>query len=131
MRGDLFEVIGFMRRAMTVEGVNYEWSEYLLFNPYKGFRWLSEYNGHWNFLKTTTHIPKTKKGLGRPTAQYLDKTFVHFQTYKARVVLCRGRILLESASRGNLQGYGLYFSSLDPEPGADRSRRNLDNRGIH
>ena len=62
VRGDLFEVIGFMRRAMTVEGVNYEWSEYLLFNPYKGFRWLSEYNGHWNFLKTTTHIPRPKKG---------------------------------------------------------------------
>ncbi len=90
VRGDLFEVIGFMRRAMTVEGVNYEWSEYLLFNPYRGFRWLSEYNGHWNFLKTTTHIPKTKKGIGRPTVQYLDETFQHFQTYEASVVYVLG-----------------------------------------
>src|SRR5512143_1444949 len=30
LRGDPWEVIGFMRRAITVEGVDYEWSEYLL-----------------------------------------------------------------------------------------------------
>jgi hypothetical protein len=90
MKGDLFEVIGFMRRAMTVEGVVYEWSEYLLFSPYKGYRWLSEYNGHWSFLKTTTHIPKPKKWGSRPSIQYLDKTFLHFQTYEARVVYVMG-----------------------------------------
>lgn len=86
IRGDLFEVIGYLRRAVTVEGVDYEWSEYLLFNPYKGFRWLSEYNGHWSFLKTTTHIPR-KKGDG---ARYLDKTFLHFQTAESRVVFVLG-----------------------------------------
>ncbi len=86
VKGDLFEVIGFMRRAMTVEGVEYQWSEYLLFNPYQGFRWLSEYNGHWNFLKTTTNIPKMRTG----QAVYLDKTFKHFQTYPARVVFVLG-----------------------------------------
>jgi hypothetical protein len=90
MKGDLFEVIGFMRRAMTVEGVIYEWSEYLLFNPYKGYRWLSEYHGHWSFLRTTTHIPKTRRGGTRPSVQYLDQTFLHFQTYEARVVYVRG-----------------------------------------
>jgi hypothetical protein len=86
IRGDLFEVIGYLRRAVTVEGVDYEWSEYLLFNPFKGFRWLSEYNGHWNFLKTTTHIPR-KKGEG---VRYLDKTFLHFQTAESRVVCVLG-----------------------------------------
>jgi hypothetical protein len=86
IRGDLFEVIGYLRRAVTVEGVDYEWSEYLLFNPYKGFRWLSEYNGHWNFLKTTTHIPR-KRGDG---VRYLGKTFLHFQTAESRVVYVLG-----------------------------------------
>src|SRR5206468_2969474 len=28
-----------------------------LFNPYKGFRWLSEYNGHWTFIRTITERP--------------------------------------------------------------------------
>jgi Domain of unknown function (DUF4178) len=86
VRGDLFEVIGYLRRAVTVEGVDYEWSEYLLFNPYKGFRWLSEYHGHWNFLKTTTNIPK-KKGDG---VRYLDKTFLHFQSAESRVTYVLG-----------------------------------------
>ncbi|NWF54327.1 MAG: DUF4178 domain-containing protein [Syntrophaceae bacterium] len=86
LRGDLFEVIGYLRRAVTVEGVDYEWSEYLLFNPYKGFRWLSEYNGHWNFLKSTNQLPRTK-GDG---VKYLDKTFLHFQTAESRVVYVLG-----------------------------------------
>ncbi len=90
MKGDLFEVIGFMRRAMTVEGVKYEWSEYLLFNPYKGFRWLSEYNGHWSFLKATTNIPKLRKKMGRGIAKYLDRDFLQFQTYQANVVYVIG-----------------------------------------
>ncbi len=90
LRGDLWEVIGFMRRAITVEGVDYEWSEYLLFNPYKGFRWLTEYNGHWSFVKTTNQIPKRKEGRKRPEVRYLDETFLHFQTAEARVVYVMG-----------------------------------------
>ncbi len=90
VRGDMFEVIGYLRRAITVEGVDYEWSEYLLFNPYKGFRWLSEYNGHWNFLKAASSIPKPKAGGSRPAVKYLDQTFLHFQTAEARVVYVLG-----------------------------------------
>ena len=86
IRGEQFEAIGYLRRAVTVEGTDYEWSEYLLFNPYKGFRWLAEYNGHWNFMKTTTQNLKQKSGQVR----YLDKTFRHFQTAKARVVYVVG-----------------------------------------
>src|SRR5580704_11018598 len=43
-----YEVIGFQRRNTKSEGVRYDWQEYLLFNPYKGFRYLTEYQGHWN-----------------------------------------------------------------------------------
>jgi len=90
VKGDLWEVIGYLRRAITVEGVDYEWSEYLLFNPYKGFRWLSEYNGHWNLVKTTTHLPKAKEEGTREVVRYLDQTFRHFQTAEARVVYVVG-----------------------------------------
>src|ERR1051326_7943359 len=55
--GDTLEAIGYMRRKVTVEGIDYEWAEYLLFNPYKGFRWLSEYNGHWTFIRTLVERP--------------------------------------------------------------------------
>jgi uncharacterized protein DUF4178 len=82
LRGELFEVIGYLRRGITVEGVDYEWSEYLLFNPYKGFRWLSEYNGHWSYIKATTQIPERQRA---GTVDYLGQTFFHFQTADARV----------------------------------------------
>src|SRR5574341_723844 len=42
LHGDLYEVIGFQVRTIFVEGVSYSWAEYLLFNPYKGFRYLTE-----------------------------------------------------------------------------------------
>lgn len=51
LRGEEFEVLGFMQRAVVYYGSTYEWSEYLLYNPYKGYRWLLESNGHWTFLK--------------------------------------------------------------------------------
>ena len=87
LRGDPYEVIGFMCRAITVDGTDYEWSEYLLFNPYKGFRWLTEYNGHWNDVKTTTGQPEE---LVEVSASYLGSTFNHFQTAEARVTYVLG-----------------------------------------
>src|SRR6185369_4622477 len=76
-RGDEFEVIGFLRRNIKVEGVAYRWSEYLLFNPYIGFRWLTEYNGHWNFVEQTFHQPVT---LGNGGKAHRGVAFKHFQT---------------------------------------------------
>jgi hypothetical protein len=58
LRGEIFEVIGYMRRAMLSKS-DYEWSEYLP-SILKGFRWLSEYNGHWNYIKTTTIFPNVR-----------------------------------------------------------------------
>ena len=58
LRGEEFEAIGYMKRAVSYEGVPYEWSEYLLYNPFKGFRWLVEYNGHWTYFRQTTERPK-------------------------------------------------------------------------
>ncbi|MCX5905973.1 MAG: DUF4178 domain-containing protein [Deltaproteobacteria bacterium] len=89
LRGEILEMIGYMRRAVTVEGVVYEWSEYLLFNPYKGFRWLTESNGHFSLVKTASYLPKVKKG-PRPSASYLNQIFRHFQTAEARVVYVIG-----------------------------------------
>ena len=37
IRGADYEVIGFERRTIHVDGIPYSWHEYVLFNPYKGF----------------------------------------------------------------------------------------------
>ncbi len=84
IRGEKMECIGLQRRRVTVEGVNYEWSEYLLWNPYKGFRFLAECNGHWNYIKRTHVTPTTSLGSdGREEVQFLKKTYKHFQTARA------------------------------------------------
>lgn len=61
LRGLELEVIGFMRRRTRYYGVDYEWSEYLLWSPYVGYRWLLEYNGHWTFIENALEKPEEKR----------------------------------------------------------------------
>ena len=82
IKGDQYEVIGFQVRGIRVDDVDYHWSEYLLWNPYKGFRYLTEYDGHWNDVVVVKNTPEEKGGL-RPTVSYLGETFKHFQTATA------------------------------------------------
>lgn len=55
--GREWQAIGFQIRTMTADGERYEWSEYVLFNPYRGFRYLTEYQGHWNFIRVLSRLP--------------------------------------------------------------------------
>ncbi len=56
--GTQYEVIGFQVRQVADGDDTYAWDEYLLFNPYQGFRYLTEYNGHWNFVHVETALPE-------------------------------------------------------------------------
>lgn len=94
--GDPWEVVGFQQRTITVEGTDYSWREYVLFNPYKGFRYLTEYDGHWNDVVVLKSLPEeTRKG-GRPAAKVLGETFRHFQTASARTTFVLGEFPWES-----------------------------------
>jgi hypothetical protein len=87
LRGEKWEVIGFMRRCITIEGVGYRWSEYLLFNPYRGFRWLTEYNGHWNYVVQCVDHPPERSSR---SIRFRGQTFKHFQSAIARVEYALG-----------------------------------------
>ena len=76
IRGTQFEVIGFQRRTIQVDGTPYSWHEYLLFNPFKGFRYLTEYNGHWNDVSILRALPDLSPGAS--TLTYLGETYRHF-----------------------------------------------------
>lgn len=58
--GHEWEVIGFQVRTMTADGERYDWSEYVLFNPYRGFRYLTEYQGHWNLVRPLSRLPEVE-----------------------------------------------------------------------
>jgi hypothetical protein len=82
LRGTDYEAIGFQRRSIESDGVRYDWHEYLLFNPYKGFRYLSEYQGHWNDITVCKDLPLLQTGTV-PSANYLGEAYRHFQTADA------------------------------------------------
>ncbi|MCX6622447.1 MAG: DUF4178 domain-containing protein [Acidobacteria bacterium] len=81
-----YELIGFMVRSMKAEGVTYTWQEYVLFNPFKGFRYLTEYRGHWNDVKVIRSLPEAAgSSRGAEQLRVQGGTYRHFQTYNARV----------------------------------------------
>ena len=79
LHGAPYEVIGFQERSIEVEGERYAWREYVLFNPFKGFRYLTEYDGHWNDVITVRAVP-TVSG---QQVRYLGTVYKHFQSAKA------------------------------------------------
>jgi hypothetical protein len=44
-------VIGYVQREAMIEGVDYPFDEYLLYEPTIGFRWLVESDGHWSYVQ--------------------------------------------------------------------------------
>ena len=81
IRGTTYEVVGFQRRTIRVEGIPYSWHEYVLFNPFKGFRYLTEYNGHWNDTSILRSIPAVSPG--KSSLTYLGETYKQFQSANA------------------------------------------------
>jgi len=85
-----YEAIGCQRVTITVEGVDYSWSEYVCFNPYHGFMYLSEYEGHWNVIEKLRRPPQQPSSIGRSLVKLNDRTFHHFQSATARTTFALG-----------------------------------------
>ncbi len=62
LRGDKWQAIGYLRRKVRYYDVDYDWAEYLLYNPFKGYRWLLESGGHWTLLAPLPAAPVEKRG---------------------------------------------------------------------
>ncbi|ATY30714.1 DUF4178 domain-containing protein [Sphingomonas psychrotolerans] len=54
LRGVEWEAIGYLQRS---ENGAYGWEEYLLFNPYHGYRWLVKVRGGWSLGEALTVTP--------------------------------------------------------------------------
>jgi hypothetical protein len=85
-----WEVIGFQMRSETEEGVEYPWAEYVLFHPERGFRYLTEENGHWTDAVPLRSNPKMGAESQRPTAAINGETFKHFATGSATTTFVLG-----------------------------------------
>src|SRR5262249_42534609 len=78
LRGQVYEVIGAMGRVID----RYHWQEYLLFNPYVGFRWLVYDTGHWNFGEMVKDPAAARIG---PRLEYHGEHYDKFQAGTPRV----------------------------------------------
>lgn len=90
LAGKKWEVIGFQVRTIQVDGAPYSWHEYLLFNPYAGFRYLTHYDGHWNFVSTVRPLPALTSIRGRKAVTFEGRTYMHFQTAQATTTFVMG-----------------------------------------
>lgn len=88
--GAPWELIGFQVVTITVDDTDYSWTEYVAFNPYRGFLYLSEYQGHWNVIEKLRKRPREEQSQGRPVAIHDGRLFKHFQTAAARTTLALG-----------------------------------------
>lgn len=85
-----WEAIGFQTRGFEDDGTLYEWNEYVLFNPYHGFRYLTGYRGHWDFVTPLESIP-VRKAIGSRPAVVLDgRMFRHFSGVEAATTFVLG-----------------------------------------
>jgi len=83
--GQIYQVIGFMQRYDEVYPED-PWDEYLLYNPYLGYCWLAESDGHWTQYKPTKTTPKPLAG----DFQFLNETYKVYHRGKAVVAFVIG-----------------------------------------
>ncbi len=80
--GVRWTLIGFMQRHVIYQGAKYHWTEYLLYEPAHGFRWLVNSEGHWNFV---TAVPPGEVKSEAMTAEWNGGRFKLYQRGTAYV----------------------------------------------
>jgi hypothetical protein len=86
-----YMVLGFVVKQEAK--YKYRWREYLLFNPTVGYGFLSEYNGHWNFIWPIENDPI--KNVVDHSFYYNNNKFNLYQKYNASVVYANGEFFFD------------------------------------
>ncbi len=87
LNGVEYYVVGYACKKES--GTSYHWHEYTLISPLKGLAYLSQYDGHWIFLREVNAFP-----LPAGRAAHLDsKTYDLFSKYKSKVVNAAGEFI--------------------------------------
>ena len=86
--GKPVELIGFLVKEAVADGMTYAWREYLLAGENGTYRWLTEYDGHWNVVDVLSRHPVG--GDYGADITYEGARYKHFATSKAKVVQVEG-----------------------------------------
>ena len=87
-----WEILGIVWRECRVDGIVYPWQEFLLYNPWHGYRYLvfSMSDGHWTLGEPLAGAPQVLPSLAHKKVQFKKDKYKHFQTVKARVSYVEG-----------------------------------------
>lgn len=88
VRGIDYEVIGFALKEENNEWQS-RWTEYTLYNPVYGFAFLSEYNGHWMYVRERGDAPVLERK-SRDSFTYGGEPFQLFNRYGYETVAAAG-----------------------------------------
>ncbi len=94
-------VIGAMQRSVTIAGVQYFWSEYLLYHPQIGFRWLVHSDDHWNYVRA---VPPGEIMESAKFANYQGRNYRIFQDAQAEVECVIGEFYWKVEAGEKVQG---------------------------
>ncbi|MGC4100240.1 DUF4178 domain-containing protein [Ferruginibacter sp.] len=96
-----YEVVGFTQKQEQ-NAYKAKWREYVLFNPTYGFAFLSEFDGHWIYVKETLSSPVILND--NTKAFELDKTvFRLFNSYSYIVIDAKGEFPYNAFDNKNAQ----------------------------
>jgi len=87
LEGKPVEVIGFLVKESKVDGIAYDWCEYLLAGEHGTYRWLTEYNGHWNIVDVLAKPPASSGVIEVDSVSFAGQRFKHFSTTQAAEVI--------------------------------------------
>lgn len=74
------EVIGFLVKQTKVDGIAYDWREYLLAGEHGTYRWLTEYDGHWNVVDVLSNPPAGNGAMEAADVHWSGARYKHFST---------------------------------------------------
>lgn len=122
-----FTVIGFMERFAVWEGKTFPWTEYLLYNPAKGFRWLVRNQGHWSFVEAVP-LSKVKKQGYDKTVNFDGKQFKLYDKGTAYVRFVVGEFYWRLTTEESVETrdyiappYMLSFETTNSDKGSEKN----------
>ncbi len=107
LEGAAVEVIGFLVKQTVADGIAYDWREYLLAGDNGTYRWLTEYDGHWNVADVLSKHPVG--GSDQADIVYEGERYRHFATDKATVIQVEGEFTWRVA-RGESAAIGDFVA---------------------